>query len=56
MKRKLQEATQVTKENPRLSLQSNEDIEKIVEEAKIHQPEDAIGMEEDVDSEEEDEN
>lgn len=50
---KLAEASQVTQENPGFSLQSDEEIEKIVEEAKIRLPENAIGMEEDVKSEEE---
>ncbi|XP_065635257.1 uncharacterized protein LOC136069993 [Quercus suber] len=52
LKRKQPEATQVTKENPRLSLQSDEEIEKIVDEAKICPLENAtIGMEEDVEFE-----
>ena len=50
---KLAEASQVTQENPGFSLQSDEEIEKIVEEAKIRLPENAIGMEEDFKSEEE---
>ena len=35
----LPEATQVTKENPRLFLQSDEEIEKIVEEAESEEEE-----------------
>ena len=55
LKGKLAEAFQVTKENPRFALQSDEEIEIIVEEAKIPPPEDANGTEEDVESEEEEE-
>ena len=43
---KLAEASQVMKENPRFSVQSDEEIKKIVEEAKITPPEDANGTEE----------
>ena len=53
---KLAEASQVTKENPRFSLQSDEEIENIVEQAKIPLPEDANGTEVDIESEEEEEN
>ena len=55
LKGKLAEAFQVTKENPRFALQSDEEIEIIFEEAKIPPPEDTNGTEEDVESEEEEE-